>query len=223
MLTENTSKKCDRSEDNPIITEDIITEDIVTEDIIEVKDIIEIKKLIPADDIAEKKMHLKNFLLIKKIQIQKKYIFVCNQKLESGENCNTKIETSGPTGNIINHLDRRHKIYEHSKPLSSTPSMKQVKINNYTISSDSILQMTPDRQKYLETLLFEWLILDFQPLYLLKSPSFHQFINALNDNFELPNDKKFRKKIFDAYEFSQKQLKQYIHENSSSVSLTCDL
>ncbi|GBC03698.1 hypothetical protein RclHR1_05270007 [Rhizophagus clarus] len=83
--------------------------------------------------------------------------------------------------------------------------------------------MTPDRQKYLETLLFEWLVLDFQPLYLLKSPSFRQFINALNENFELPNDKKFRKRIFDAYEFSQKQLKQYIHENSSSVSLTCDL
>ncbi|GES83504.1 zinc finger BED domain-containing protein 4-like [Rhizophagus clarus] len=210
MSTENTSKKRARSEDNPIITEDIITEDIVTEDIIEGGS----KLRSWVYNWGERVSHPTD---------SKKYIFVCNQKLESGENCNTKIETSGPTGNIISHLGRRHKIYEHSKPPSSTPSMKQVKINNYTISSDSISQMIPDRQKYLETLLFEWLVLDFQPLYLLKSPSFRRFINALNENFELPNDKKFRKRIFDAYEFSQKQLKQYIHENSSSVSLTCDL
>ena len=62
--------------------------------------------------------------------------------------------------------------------------------------------MTQEQQKYLETLLFEWLVLDFQPLYLLKSPSFHQFINALNENFELPTNKEFRKRILEAYEFS---------------------
>ncbi|GBC42762.2 zinc finger BED domain-containing protein 1-like [Rhizophagus irregularis DAOM 181602=DAOM 197198] len=128
-----------------------------------------------------------------------KFIFECNQKLDNGENCTSKIETSGPTGNIISHLNRKHKIYEHSKPSATiTPSLKQVKIDRYTISSDSHPQMTPDRQKYLETLLFEWLILDFQPLYLLKSPSF-------------------------PYEFSKNKLKQYIHENAASVSLTCDL
>src|SRR5436189_33702 len=55
--------------------------------------------------------------------------------------------------------------------------------------------MMQDRQKYLETLLFEWLVLDFQPLYLLKSPSFRRFINALNENFELPSDKEFRKRL----------------------------
>ncbi|GET01513.1 zinc finger BED domain-containing protein 1-like [Rhizophagus clarus] len=226
MSTENTSKKHARSEDNPIITEDIITENIVTEDIIEVENIIEIEKLIPADDIAGKKNAFEELLINKKnsdllnLQIKNKGKIKTPQ-LESGENCNTKIETSGSTGNIISHFGRRHKIYKHSKPPSSTPSIKQVKINNYTISSDSISQMTPNRQKYLETLLFEWLVLDFQPLYLLKSPSFHQFINALNENFKLLNDKKFQKRIFDAYEFSQKQLKQYIYENSSSVSLTC--
>ncbi|GES81124.1 zinc finger BED domain-containing protein 4-like [Rhizophagus clarus] len=214
MSTENTSKKRARSEDNPIITEDIITEDIVTEDIIEVEDIIEIEKLILADDIAGKKNAFEELLINKK----------------NSDLLNLQIKNKGGSklrSWVYNWGERsswsKHKIYEHSKPPSSTPSMKQVKINNYTISSDSISQMTPDRQKYLETLLFEWLVLDFQPLYLLKSPSFHQFINALNENFELPNDKKFRKRIFDAYEFSQKQLKQYIHENSSSVSLTCDL
>ncbi|GES78318.1 zinc finger BED domain-containing protein RICESLEEPER 2-like [Rhizophagus clarus] len=88
------------------------------------------------------------------------------------------------TDNIISHLGQKHKIYKHSKLPSSIPSTKQVKINNYIILSDSISQMIPDQQKYLETLLFE---------------------------------------IFDIYEFSQKQFKQYIHENSNSVSLTCDL
>ncbi|GES80366.1 hypothetical protein RCL_jg22316.t1 [Rhizophagus clarus] len=56
----------DLSEDNPIITEDIITEDIVTEDIIEVETIIEIEKLIPANDIAEKKNAFEELLINKK-------------------------------------------------------------------------------------------------------------------------------------------------------------
>lgn len=155
----------------------------------------------------------------------KRYIYVCDQVLDNGKNCTTRIETSGSTGNIISHLNRKHKIFEHSKPSTTTPSLKQVKISNYTISSTSsqISEMTQERQKHLETLLFEWLILDFQPLYLLKSPSFRRFINALNENFELPTDKKFRKRILEAYEFSQKQLKQYIQKNAISVSLTCDL
>ncbi|PKY12852.1 hypothetical protein RhiirB3_378803 [Rhizophagus irregularis] len=85
-----------------------------------------------------------------------KYIFECNQKLDNGENCAAQIETSGPTGNIISHLNRKHKIYEHFKPLSTImPSLKQVKIDRYAISSDSHSQMTEDQQKYLKTLLFE--------------------------------------------------------------------
>ncbi|RIA83028.1 hypothetical protein C1645_834452 [Glomus cerebriforme] len=119
----------------------------------------------------------------------KTFIFECNQKLDSGDICTAKIETTGSTGNIISHLARKHKIYEHSKPLTTTSSLKQIKIDHYTIPSDSPLQMTQDRQKYLENLLFEWLVLDFQPLYLLKSPSF-------------------------PYEFSEKQLKQYIRDNA---------
>ncbi|GBC33907.2 zinc finger BED domain-containing protein 4-like [Rhizophagus irregularis DAOM 181602=DAOM 197198] len=82
----------------------------------------------------------------------KKFIFVCNQKLDDGENCTMRIETLGSTGNIISHLGRKHKIYEHS--IATTPSQKQTKIT---------------------------------------------------------------------YEFTQKQLKQYIYENARSVSLTCDL
>ncbi|CAI2192358.1 441_t:CDS:2, partial [Funneliformis geosporum] len=90
----------------------------------------------------------------------------------SGKICAAKIETSGSTGNIISHLGRKHKIYEYSIPLKATSSLKQIKIDHYTILSDSLSQMTQDQHKYLETLLFEWLILDFQLLYLLKSPSF---------------------------------------------------
>ena len=134
----------------------------------------------------------------------KKFIFECNQILDNGNKCATTIETSGPTGNIISHLGRKHKIYEHSKPLTEIEQpLKQIKIDHYTVSSDSLPQMSQDHQKYLKTLLFEWLVLDLQPLYLLKSPSFCRFINALNENFELPTDKEFWKRIFEAYEFSK--------------------
>ncbi|CAB4484563.1 hypothetical protein RhiirA5_435687 [Rhizophagus irregularis] len=149
-----------------------------------------------------------------------KYIFKCNQKYDNGEYCTVEIEISGPTGNIISHLNRKHKIYESTKPAITTPPLKQIKIDHFTISSDSSIQMTSQRQKYLENLLYEWLVLDCQPLYLLKSPAFHQFINALNENFELPSCKEFRKKIFEAFDFTRNQLIQYIQENAISVSPT---
>lgn len=152
-----------------------------------------------------------------------KYIFKCNKKYDNGENCTVEIETSSPTGNIISHLNRKHRIYEYFKPPTTTPPLKQIKIDHFTISSGSSLQMTSDRQKYLENLLYEWLVLDCQPLYLLKSPAFHQFINALNENFELPSYKEFRKRIFEAFGFTRNQLVQYIQKNASFVSLTCDL
>ncbi|GET64939.1 hypothetical protein RIR_jg2949.t1 [Rhizophagus irregularis DAOM 181602=DAOM 197198] len=41
----------------------------------------------------------------------------------------------------------KHKIYEHSTPLTATSSLKQVKIDRYIISSDSSPQMTQDQQK----------------------------------------------------------------------------
>ncbi|CAB4482282.1 hypothetical protein RhiirA5_408006 [Rhizophagus irregularis] len=46
------------------------------------------------------------------------------QTKNNDENCTVKIKTSGPTSNI-SYLNRKHKIYEHSKPLSTiTPSLK---------------------------------------------------------------------------------------------------
>ena len=150
----------------------------------------------------------------------KNYIFKCNQKLDNGKNCSVEIETSGPTGNIISH--RKHKIYEYFKPLTTEPPLKQTKIDDFTVSSKTPL-MTSERQKYLENLLYEWLVLDCQPLYLLKSPAFCKFINALNEDFELPSSKEFRKRIFEAFKFTKNQLIQFIQENANSVSITCDL
>ncbi|RIA87308.1 hypothetical protein C1645_827979 [Glomus cerebriforme] len=77
--------------------------------------------------------------------------------------------------------------------------------------------MISERQKYLENLLYKWFVLDCQPLYLLKSPTFHQFIYALNESFEFPNSKEFRKRIFEVFDFTKNQLIQYIQENANSV------
>ncbi|GBC39634.2 zinc finger BED domain-containing protein RICESLEEPER 2-like [Rhizophagus irregularis DAOM 181602=DAOM 197198] len=77
-----------------------------------------------------------------------KYIFECNQKLDNGENCAAQIETSGPTGNIISHLNRKHKIYEHSKPLSTiTPSLKQQYIHENAASVSLTCDLWTSRSK----------------------------------------------------------------------------
>ncbi|RGB36468.1 hypothetical protein C1646_758110 [Rhizophagus diaphanus] len=175
MSIERTSKKHSRSEEDNHI---------------EFIDIIDIEKLTPDDaNNGTLNEHMKN--AFDELLNNEEESDSLKSKGNNGENCTTRIETLGSTCNIISHLGRIHKIYEHS--IATTPSQKQTKISNYTVSSISSnsLQITQDQQKYLETLLFEWLILDFQPLYLLKSPSFHRFINALNKNFELPTDKEF--------------------------------
>ncbi|RGB23512.1 ribonuclease H-like domain-containing protein [Rhizophagus diaphanus] len=111
--------------------------------------------------------------------------------------------------NLLPPLEDTNSIEEYTKnAFDKLLNKEKHDLNFQTKNSHS--QMTEDQQKYLKTLLFEWLILDFQPLHLLKSPSFCQFINALNENFELTTDREFQKRIFEAYGFSKNKLKQEI-------------
>lgn len=147
---------------------------------------------------------------------KKIYFFDCNLYFNEGEKCEAKIELNGSTGNAISHLARKHHIYE-STPRSTEP------LSNDQTSSITSASWTNRRQQDCENLLFEWIVLDCQPLYILNSSSFHQFIHSLNEYFEIPNDKKLRKKIFEAFNYCKDFLIKYIHENAISVSLTCDL
>ena len=79
------------------------------------------------------------------------------------------------------------------------------------------------RQQDCENLLFGWIVLDCQPLCILNSSSFCQFIHSLNEFFEIPSDKKLHNKILESFSYCRNYLIKYIHENASSVSLTCDL
>ncbi|CAB4434017.1 unnamed protein product [Rhizophagus irregularis] len=109
---------------------------------IEFIDIIDIEKLTPDDTnngtLNEYMKNAFNELLNNKEESDS-----LKSKGNNGENCTMRIETLGST--------------------ATTPSQKQTKISNYTVSSISSnsSQITQDQQKYLETLLFEWLILDF--------------------------------------------------------------
>lgn len=150
-------------------------------------------------------------------QIKNCIFFDCEQYFNEEEKWDAKIELSGPTGNVITHLARKHHIYE------ATPSLTEVSSIHKTSSTSSTSTWSAQRQQDCENLLFGWIIHDFQSLCLLKSSSFCQFINSLNEFFEIQSDKKLRNKILEAFSSCKDFLIKYIHENATSVSLTCDL
>ncbi|RIA81941.1 hypothetical protein C1645_836157 [Glomus cerebriforme] len=97
-------------------------------------------------DNTNKNISEKHINAFEKLLNGEKFDFdLLNLQVKNSENiCTAKIETTGPTGNIISYLVQKHKIYEHSKPLTVTPSLKQTKIDYYTVLSNSFPQMTYD-------------------------------------------------------------------------------
>ncbi|CAG8509419.1 11008_t:CDS:2, partial [Racocetra fulgida] len=113
-------------------------------------------------------------------------------------NCDSKITTKSPTGNIINHLATIHQIFKNTF-LPNTVIKKLLK-------SKSRILITQKQQKYLESLLYEWIILDNLPLQALESFSSRHFINNLNLDFNILSNKRFKNKIFESRSYvSQKE------------------
>src|SRR3954451_21316147 len=94
-----------------------------------------------------------------------------------------QLNTKGPTGNIIHHLNC---VHQHTKiedlPLNQ-PQQKQMKLDSYAEQFQQVRQqqsaLEPDQQSHIENLLYEWIIDDAQPMILFKSTAFCQFVNAL--------------------------------------------
>ena len=68
-----------------------------------------------------------------------------------------------------------------------------------------------------------WIIEDFQPLYVVQSPSFRKLINELDSGFIMPDEKGIKKVIADTYNSTMPALIEKIRVESKSVSLTTDM
>ncbi|CAG8797626.1 9174_t:CDS:2, partial [Racocetra persica] len=131
-------------------------------------------------------------------------IFIYINKLLNGKDYTSKIMTKGLTENIINHLAVMHQIFKNM--LLPTRSTNQ---------DESFMTMTKERQKYLEQLLYEWFILETLSLYILESPSFQYFINKSILAFNIPNCKKFKRKIFESKNYVSLKISELLEHEAS--------
>jgi len=79
------------------------------------------------------------------------------------------------------------------------------------------------RQEELRQFLVNWLICDSRPLNIVQSEYFHQFINELDPQFNIPNVKLVKQIIHKAYNYTVPLLRKNLKDNAVKVSLTMDL
>jgi hypothetical protein len=79
------------------------------------------------------------------------------------------------------------------------------------------------RQQELRQFLVDWLVHDSHPLNIVQSKYFHQFINELDSQFNIPDVKLVKQIIHKAYNYIVPLLKVDLKNNITKVSLTMDL
>ena len=78
-------------------------------------------------------------------------------------------------------------------------------------------------QQELRQFLVDWIVDDIQPINVVTSPKFRQFIYQLDPTFIMPCPETVKGIIHTAYNFSFPKLQQIIKSQAKSVSLTLDL
>ncbi|CAG8691605.1 23619_t:CDS:2, partial [Racocetra persica] len=84
-----------------------------------------------------------------------------------------------------------------------------------TNQDESFMTITKEWQKYFEQLLYEWFILETLPLYMLESLSFQCFINKSILAFNIPNRKKFKRKIFESKNYVSLKISKLLKRKAS--------
>ena len=79
------------------------------------------------------------------------------------------------------------------------------------------------KQQELRQFLVDWLVHDSHPLNIVQSKYFHQFINELDSQFNIPDVKLVKQIIHKAYNYIVPLLKEDLKNNVTKVSLTMDL
>jgi hypothetical protein len=80
-----------------------------------------------------------------------------------------------------------------------------------------------NRQNKLCQFLTDWIIDDFQLLYIVQSSLFRRLISELDLAFIMPDEKDIKKVIYSAYNFTLPMLIEKIRIEAKSVSLTTDM
>ena len=112
------------------------------------------------------------------------------------------------------HLWRDHKI-DKNHPEEPANTDGDIKI--------AMKYITMKRQASLEQSLIVFIILDYQPLNILRNNAFRDMLHEFEPGFRIPTEEKCKELIYNSYEWTKENLKELLKSEAESISFTTDL
>ena len=132
--------------------------------------------------------------------------------------CNKSYKHDGGTGNMIQHLQSKHKI---SPPDDSQPGEKhQLQIDQMI---RKVIPHRASKQAELKQVTAEWLVTDSLPFNVIHEKGYRKMIQKFDSAFILLNNKSIKKDLAIAYQKGVLKLKELISVTCETASITTDL
>jgi hypothetical protein len=112
------------------------------------------------------------------------------------------------------HLWKEHKI---DKDHTEEPENKDGDIR------DAMKFITMKRQSSLEQSLITFIILDCQPLNILRNDAFRNMLHEFEPGFRIPTEEKCKEMICNSYNWTRDNLKELLKSSAKSINFTTDL
>jgi hypothetical protein len=82
---------------------------------------------------------------------------------------------------------------------------------------------TNNRQSVANQKLMKWIINSVQPINTVNNEYLSEFLNCLNSNYKIPNEKNLKLLIHQSFNWSESEMKKLLEKSSETISLTTDL
>src|SRR4051812_43082094 len=82
---------------------------------------------------------------------------------------------------------------------------------------------TSNRQLVANQKLMTWIINSVQPINTVDNECLSDFLNYINSNYKIPNEKNLKLLIHQSFNWSKSEMKKLLEKSSETISLTTDL
>ncbi|PKB92775.1 hypothetical protein RhiirA5_438011 [Rhizophagus irregularis] len=125
-----------------------------------------------------------------------------------------KWSKSASTSTAQGHIWRDHKI-DKDHPEEPEPTNGDIR--------DTIKHITIKHQSCLEESLITFIILDCQPLNILRNNAFWNMLHKFEPGFRIPTEEKCKKMKYDSYNWTKDQLQELLKSSANSINFTTDM
>lgn len=125
-----------------------------------------------------------------------------------------KWSKSASTSTAQGHLWRDHRI-DKDHPEEPEPTNGDIR--------DTIKHITIKHQSCLEESLITFIILDCQPLNILRNNAFRDMLHKFEPGFRIPTEERCKKMIYNSYNWTKDQLQELLKSSANSINFTTDM